>query len=70
MADAFAGIALHSRQIGATTWVQAGKSTLRRARGAAASAIVAAVIPPTVISAVIGVSITSVSGATPTGMAV
>jgi hypothetical protein len=70
VANALAGIALHSRQIGATTSVRAGKSTLRRARGVAASTIVAAVIPPAVVSAIIGVAITSISGAAPTCIAV
>jgi hypothetical protein len=70
MSNAFAGFALHSVEKGATTFVWAGDSTLRRTRGASSSMIVAAIITPAVVSAVIGVAIANVCNSIPTCTAV
>ncbi len=57
VSDALACIALHRGQEGATAFVRAGKSTLRRARGSASSTIDPSIISSVVVAAVIGVAI-------------
>jgi hypothetical protein len=58
MADALAGLTLHSWQIGATMLVRSGKASLWR--GAATSTIVVAVITLTVVATDVQVALTSI----------